>query len=88
VSAAIKKKSDLVFGNIIGSNIFNILFVLGIAGMVGTIPFDSKFVSDSLIATSVAILLWLVTFRKRQLTRWAGVLFVLLYAIYVCFIVV
>ena len=88
ISAAIKKKPDLVVGNIIGSNIFNILFVLGIAGMVSTIPFDYDFVSDAVIATVVAMLLWLVSLRNGVLGRCVGVLFVLLYVIYIVHTVV
>ena len=87
ISAAIKKKSDLVFGNIIGSNIFNILFVLGISGIVGTINFEPKFVMDTIIAIAVALLLWLITLRNYKLSRWAGVLFVILYGVYVVSVV-
>jgi len=87
ISAAIKKKSDLVFGNIIGSNIFNILFVLGISGIVGTMDFEPKFITDTIVATGVAVLLWLITLRNYKLIRWAGVLFVLLYVVYIAFVV-
>ena len=83
VAAAIKKKSDLVVGNIVGSNIFNILFVLGIAGMVGTIPFDYDFIGDAVIATLVALLLWLVSLRNRTMGRYTGILFVILYIAYI-----
>ena len=46
IIAALKKQSDIAIGNIIGSNIFNILFVLGIAGLIHTIPFDFAFLID------------------------------------------
>ncbi len=89
VSAAIKKKSDLVIGNIIGSNIFNILFVLGIAGMVETIPFDSRFVGDTMFAILMAIMLWVASMgKKHELGRFTGVLFVVLYVIYIVYIIV
>jgi len=88
VSAAIKKKSDLVVGNIIGSNIFNILFVLGIAGLVGPIPFDSKFIGDTMIAIAVAVLLWVLSLRNNKLGRFAGILFVALYAAYIAYLVI
>ena len=88
VSAAIKRKSDLVVGNIIGSNIFNILFVLGIAGLVGPIPFDSKFIGDTMIAIAVAVLLWLLSLRNNKLGRFAGILFVALYAVYIAYLVI
>lgn len=87
IVAAIKKKSDLVVGNIIGSNIFNILFVLGVAGMVGTIPFDYNFISDAIIATLVACVLWIVSVRNHKIGRWSGILFVVLYVVYIAHLV-
>ncbi len=89
VVAAIKKKSDLVVGNIIGSNIFNILFVLGLAGIISAIPFDYNFIGDAVIATGVACVLWFVSFvTNKKLGRYAGILFVSLYAVYIIHTVV
>ena len=83
VIAAAKGQSDIAIGNIVGSNIFNILFVLGVAGLIHSIPFDSAFLVDGGIAMLAVILLFAATARSGKLTRIWGVIFVLLYAIYI-----
>ena len=83
IVAAIKKHSDLVIGNIIGSNIFNILFVLGITGLIRPIPFENAFLVDSVWGVVATVLLWMFVVRDRKLTKGEGLLFVALYAVYV-----
>ena len=82
IIAARKGESDIAIGNIVGSNIFNILFVLGIAGLILPIPFNSAFLFDGVIATLAATLLFLFTCKHRKLGKIAGIIFVVLYAIY------
>ena len=88
VIAALKKQSDIAIGNIIGSNIFNILFVLGIAGTISPIPFDPDFIFDSLLALGAVVLLMLFTYKHRRLGRLAGISFVIIYAIYIASLVI
>ena len=88
VVAATKGQSDIAIGNIVGSNIFNILFVLGIAGLIHTIPFDSAFLIDGAVATISVVLLFAATARSGKLTRSVGVVFVLLYALYIAYTIV
>jgi len=83
IVAAIKKHSDLVIGNIIGSNIFNILFVLGITGLIKPIPFESAFFVDSVWGVVATVLLWTFVVRDRKLTKGEGLLFLVLYAAYI-----
>ena len=83
IIAALKGQSDIAIGNIVGSNIFNILFVLGIAGLVHTIPFDRAFLIDGAIAMLAVILLFASTARTGKLTRPMGVLFVAIYILYI-----
>lgn len=87
VIAAMKKKPDLAIGNIIGSNIFNILFVLGITGLIKPIVFESSFLVDSAIGIVASVLLWLFTVYKLKLSRWTGVLFVILYICYIAYLI-
>ena len=82
VTAAIKKNSDIAVGNIIGSNIFNILFVVGLSGLISPVPFQSAFRFDASISTVAAILLLVFCLPKKQLGRWAGVIFLICYAVY------
>ena len=83
VIAASKGQSDIAIGNIVGSNIFNILFVLGVAGLIHSIPFDSAFFVDGGIAMLAVVLLFAATARSGKLTRCWGIIFVLLYAFYI-----
>lgn len=72
VAAAIKKNPDMAIGNIVGSNIFNILFIVGLSGMVIPVPFASAFRFDTLVATATMLLLFLLSLPKRQLGRIDG----------------
>ncbi|MBR5904335.1 MAG: calcium/sodium antiporter, partial [Alphaproteobacteria bacterium] len=87
ISAALKKHSDIVIGNIIGSNLFNILFVLGITGLISPIPFESVFLIDSAIGIVATILLWVFVIRDKKLTRIEGFIFFVLYILYVIYLI-
>ena len=87
IVAAIKKRPDLAIGNIIGSNIFNILFVLGITGLIKNIPFEPAFLIDSAIGIIATVLLWILTFRNLKLTRVSGFVFVVSYLVYVVYLI-
>ena len=83
VVAAMKKHSDIVIGNIVGSNIFNILFVLGITGLIQPIQFEYAFLVDAAIGVIAAVLLFLFVFHDKQLTKIKGAFFLVLYAFYI-----
>lgn len=72
VAAAMKKNPDMAIGNIVGSNIFNILFIVGLSGMVIPVPFASAFRFDTLVAAATMLLLFLMSFPTRRLGRIAG----------------
>ena len=82
VSAARKGKADIAIGNIVGSNIFNILFVIGTSALIIPITFVSSFVVDFLVSTAAGVLLWLFCFRKRKLNRAGGITLLVAYAAY------
>jgi len=80
--AAYRKNPDLAVGNIVGSNIFNVFFVLAISAIIRPLPFDSANNFSLIIAIASSLLLFIVMFtgRKRHLLeRWEGILFLLLY---------
>ena len=89
VIAAIKKEVDFVVGNIVGSNIFNILLVLGASSIINPIPFNTIFNFDILFLAMITI--WLLAFmylgKKHQLERWNSILFLVLYVFYMTFII-
>ena len=82
VSAARKGNAGIAIGNIVGSNIFNILFVIGTVALICPVPFEGRFLIDTVIAILCGILLWIGTIRHRQLRRLCGVIMLLAYAGY------
>lgn len=86
IVAAIKKRSDLAVGNIVGSNIINILFVLGITGLIKPIPFEPAFLIDGAVGVIAVVMLWLFVSRCCKLTRGNGIVFVLSYFAYLTYL--
>lgn len=82
VAAALKREYDMAVGNIVGSNIFNILFVLGTAAAISPLPFDRAFVMDGLVALLAVAMLMIFAARRSRLSRIGGILFLIAYAIY------
>ena len=82
VTAAIKKNPDMAIGNIVGSNIFNILFIVGLSGLVIPVPFVSAFRFDTLIAAAAALLLLVLALPTKRLGRVAGIIMLAGYVAY------
>ena len=82
VAAAMKKNPDMAIGNIVGSNIFNILFIVGLSGMVIPVPFASAFRFDTLVVAATMLLLFLMSLPKRQLGRIDGFILLMGYMAY------
>lgn len=83
IMAAIRKQADVAMGNVIGSNIFNILAILGITTVISPLEVGPNFMAfDYWVMLGVAALLLPFAVLKRDITRWVGVLFVGLYAAY------
>ena len=74
VTAAMKGNSDIAVGNIVGSNLFNIMFVVGITAVITPVVYSSAFFIDSLVAVAAVVLLLLCVFRKKMLTRTHGMI--------------
>lgn len=88
VTAARKGKADIAIGNIVGSNIFNILFVVGTTALITPVTFASGFLIDTGIALAAGLLLWISLFKDRNLKRPAGILMLLVYAAYFGYLIV
>lgn len=82
VAAAKKGNADIAIGNIIGSNIFNILFIIGTSALITPLTYDSKFLFDGIIAIISGVILWLLLAPKKKLCRCSGILMLMGYAIY------
>ncbi len=88
VTAAKKGNADIAIGNIVGSNIFNILFVLGTSALIIPITFEASFAIDTIIAMAAGVLLWIATIGKKKLTRPWGIIMLLCYAAYFVYLLV
>ena len=86
VTAARKGNADIAIGNIVGSNIFNILFVVGLSSLLIPVPFAHAFLIDTIIATGVAVLLWVCCMKHNKLARWSGFLMLGCYAVYLAYL--
>ncbi|MCD8326096.1 MAG: calcium/sodium antiporter [Lachnospiraceae bacterium] len=86
LSAARRKKTDMVVGNIVGTNIFNILFVLGVSSLIDYIPYSGSYFVDGLAALAISVILWLCTLRKKELGRMSGVILLLCMIVYYVFL--
>ena len=84
VTAAIKKDSDIAIGNILGSNIFNILLILGVSATIKPIQYSISYNSQIIVLILGTIFLALFPFigKKNQMTRANGVTYLILYGIY------
>ena len=82
VSAARKGNADIAIGNIVGSNIFNILFVIGLSSVIIPVPFAPGFRFDTVVAVIAGVILLLCARKDKALKRWAGIIMLLSYAVY------
>ena len=88
--AAYKKNVEIAVGNVVGSNIFNIFFVIGISSMVKPLPFHTKSNIDIGVVILASLLLFMSMFtgHTRRLDRWEGAAFIFLYACYTVFLII
>lgn len=87
VTAAFKKQADIAVGNIVGSSILNLLFVLGVSGAISPIPFAFELVPDAVVALLAVVLLWVLTARSKTLTRLGGVAMLASYGVYLAHLI-
>ena len=87
VTAAKRGNTGIAIGNIVGSNIFNILFVVGTTALICPVPFEAKFIVDAVIAILAGLILWIGTLKNKELRKTCGVVMLLCYVgyfIYLC----
>lgn len=86
VVAAKKNEVDMALGNVIGSNVFNVLFVLGIATSISPIAFIMENVIDIAILTAMSALVWVFGWTKQRVGRKEGIAMLVIYAVYLVYI--
>jgi len=84
VTAALKKRVDIAIGNVVGSNIFNVFFILGLSALVAPVPGSASVNIDLGVNMGASLLLFLFIFtgRGRRIERWEGIVFLLGYGSY------
>ena len=82
VTAARKGNADIAIGNIVGSNIFNILFVVGLSSMIINVPFAPNFRIDMAVAVAASLFMWVASLKQKKLVRWHGIVMLAGYVAY------
>ncbi|MDP4810010.1 MAG: calcium/sodium antiporter [Saprospiraceae bacterium] len=87
--AAYKKQSDIAIGNVVGSNIFNIFWILGFSSVINPLPFSKDSVIDIIMTIVASLILFLIMFigKKHTVERWQGVIMILIYIGYVAYLI-
>ncbi|MEY4046895.1 MAG: hypothetical protein RL284_446, partial [Bacteroidota bacterium] len=87
--AAYKKQSDIAIGNVVGSNIFNIFWILGFSSVINPLPFSKDSAIDVIMTIVASLILFLIMFigKKHTVERWQGVIMILMYVGYVAYLI-
>jgi cation:H+ antiporter len=90
VVAALKKESDIAIGNVVGSNIFNIFWILGVSALIAPLPFAIAMNMDIFMTIAASLLLFVAMYigKRHVLEKWQGAVFVIIYAVYVISLIV
>ena len=83
IRAAVQRKSEIALGNIFGSNLFNMLVVIGLPGLFTTLPLDEKTFSIGLPVMAAATLLFVVSGISRRIHMWEGAFYLILYVFFI-----
>ena len=87
IVAARKNEVDMALGNAIGSNIFNILMVLGVASAISPITFIQENMIDIIVLVVFSLIVWIMAWTKREIKRGEGIVMLLMYAVYTAYII-
>ena len=88
IVAARKNEVDMALGNVIGSNIFNILLVIGVAAAISPIAFIMENVFDIILLIAMSALVWIFAWTKQKIGRKEGIAMLVIYAAYLAYIIV
>ena len=84
ITGAIEGNADISVGNVVGSNIFNILFILGSSALITPLSLNSMTITDTVMlsASAILLLIWAYTGKKNRIDRWEGAVMLLFFALY------
>ena len=88
VSAVASKKgeSDISIGNLIGSNVFNILLIIGVCSLITPLPVDAKFIVSTILLLAVTVVLFPILYTGKRISQAEGVFLLVLYGIYIWYV--
>ena len=86
ISAARKGSSDMALGNVVGSNIFNVLFILGIAAVIKPFDVDFQSLMDQLILVFVSVYAFICALTHKKMSRFEGITFSVIYIAYTVYV--
>lgn len=93
--ASLKKENDIAVGNVIGSNIFNILFILGVSSSISNLTISKKIslgvseaLMDLLVLLVSGIVVLIISKCSKNLKKWQGVIFILIYVVYIAYLII
>ena len=88
IVAARKNQNDIAVGNVIGSNVFNVLFILGISSTISSIATDMNAVIDALVLTGVLALTYVFALVNKKINRGAGIVMIVMYLAYTAYLLI
>lgn len=88
IVAAVKKENDIAIGNVVGSNIFNIVFILGSAAVISPLAINPVSIFDMAVMAGTGIITLLIALFSKKIYKWQGICMTLLYVAYVAYIII
>ena len=88
VVASMKKENDIAIGNVVGSNIFNVIFILGLSSTISSLTLNSALLFDMIVMIVSGVLLLIFALFSDKINKKQGLLFILLYVAYLAYIIV
>ena len=86
IVAARKNEVDMALGNVIGSNIFNILLILGVAAAISPVTFIMENIIDIIILIIMSTVVWIFAWTSKKINRKEGIIMLLVYVVYMVYI--
>lgn len=88
VIASIKKENDIALGNVVGSNIFNIVFILGSSSMISSLTLSESGLFDMIVMLVSGVIIMAFSLFSKNIKKWQGILIFMLYVIYLTLIII
>ncbi len=88
VVASVKKENDIAIGNVIGSNIFNVVFILGLSSTISSLVVNSAVLLDMIVMLVSGVIVLIFAICSKKVNKWQGIIMFMLYVAYLTYIIV